>query len=131
MGLVRCEACGKDIEAGWNLSQHLIGKDHLKKLARWQGEHLPYHQVMPAEVVHMTFNDSHDWEDGYEPTRPTTTSQKLATFSQPSPQQPLPVRQVPQQSPPTRAVLKLRAPIPTPPPPTSSSPYFPSPTQQP
>src|SRR5437773_12482047 len=85
MGLVRCEACEKDIEAGWNLSQHLIGKAHLKKQARWMADHVPYQRVMPAEVV--MFNGD-DWdEDQPEPTvrrpdgpallirAPTTTQQ--------------------------------------------------------
>src|SRR5205809_827497 len=67
MVLVHCEVCNKSMEGGWNLSQHLIGKDHLKKLARWQGG-FPYRPAAPVvEVVQMPDLDDDD--------EPTTTKQ--------------------------------------------------------
>ena len=106
MGLVTCEVCNITMEGGWNLSQHLIGKAHLKKFARWTADHAQYQRVMPAEVVVMNCDlDDDDWEPVQVPVKALP--------------QPLPNRQ--------QATLQLRAPTtPTPTTTSTTSPYFPA-----
>ena len=59
--LVRCEPCGKDIEEGWNIAQHLNGKAHLKNLARWEVQHQGPRDVRPpaAAAPRVTV----DWDE--------------------------------------------------------------------
>ena len=57
MVLVLCEPCGKRIEEGWNLTEHLRGKDHQKKFARWQQEQPVQQPVLERVIVEMPFDD--------------------------------------------------------------------------
>src|SRR5438477_8017806 len=91
MGLVTCEPCGKTMESGRNLSQHLIGKAHLKKVALWMADRLPVRSAAPTPVTVVQFMDLDDDEDDFHPT--VAVAPKAL-------QQPLP----------TQPVLKFRAP---------------------